>query len=110
MVLTSDAGLADRLRLLRSHGMTTMSWDRHRGHANTYDVLVPGFNYRMDDIRAALGIVHLERLAARNAARGRIVEEYRAELDGWNGIGMPFQPRGSASPTFPGTRSRWPTR
>jgi dTDP-4-amino-4,6-dideoxygalactose transaminase len=98
MVLTSDAGLAERLRLLRSHGMTTMSWDRHRGHANTYDVLVPGFNYRMDDIRAALGIVHLERLAARNAARGRIVEEYRAELDGWNGIQMPFRPRGSASP------------
>jgi len=98
MVLTADAEIAERLRLLRSHGMTTMSWDRHRGHANTYDVLVPGFNYRMDDIRAALGIVHLERLAAGNAARGRIVEEYRSELHGWNGIHLPFEPHASAVP------------
>jgi dTDP-4-amino-4,6-dideoxygalactose transaminase len=98
MVLTSDAELAERLRLLRSHGMTTLSWERHRGHANTYDVLVPGFNYRMDDIRAAIGIVHLERLAAWNAARGRIVDEYRAELHGWNGIQMPFPPRAGAAP------------
>jgi dTDP-4-amino-4,6-dideoxygalactose transaminase len=98
MVVTSDAELADRLRLLRSHGMTTMSWDRHRGHANTYDVLAPGFNYRMDDIRAAIGIVHLERLAAGNAARGRIVDEYRAELHGFHGIHIPFPPRAGASP------------
>jgi dTDP-4-amino-4,6-dideoxygalactose transaminase len=98
MVITSDAEVADRMRLLRSHGMTTMSWDRHRGHANTYDVLAPGFNYRMDDIRAAIGIVHLERLAAWNSARGRIVDEYRAELHDFNGIQMPFRPRGNASP------------
>jgi dTDP-4-amino-4,6-dideoxygalactose transaminase len=98
MVLTADAEIAERLRLLRSHGMTTMSWDRHRGHANTYDVLLPGFNYRMDDIRASLGIVHLERLAAGNAARGRIVEEYRSELHGWKGVQVPFPPRADASP------------
>ena len=62
MVVTSDDGLAERLGLLRSHGMTTLTWQRHSGHASTYDVLEPGFNYRMDEIRAALGTVQLERL------------------------------------------------
>ena len=33
MLTTDDDGLAERLRLLRSHGMTTLTWDRHRGHA-----------------------------------------------------------------------------
>ena len=42
------------MRLLRSHGMTTLTWDRHRGHASSYDVVALGFNYRIDEPRAAL--------------------------------------------------------
>lgn len=53
-LLTHDAVLADRLRLLRSHGMTTLTMDRHKGRAVSYDVLCPGFNCRMDEMRAAL--------------------------------------------------------
>ncbi len=45
MVVTDDDRLAERMRLLRSHGMTTLTWDRHRGHAHTYDVVARGFNY-----------------------------------------------------------------
>ena len=45
---TDDAAIADRVRLLRSHGMTTLTWDRHRGHADSYDVVGLGFNYRID--------------------------------------------------------------
>ncbi len=67
--------LAERLRFLRSHGMTTLTWDRHRGHANTYDVVVPGFNYRLDEPRAAAGLVQLRRFEmetprARESSRG----------------------------------------
>ena len=38
-MVTDDPELAERLRLLRSHGMTTLTWDRHRGHASGYDVV-----------------------------------------------------------------------
>jgi dTDP-4-amino-4,6-dideoxygalactose transaminase len=53
-VLTNDESVADRVRSLRSHAMTSGSWDRHRGHAETYDVVDVGFNYRIDEIRAAM--------------------------------------------------------
>ena len=58
--------LAERMRLLRSHGMTTLTWDRHRGHASGYDVVALGFNYRIDEPRAALGRVRLGRLDREN--------------------------------------------
>jgi dTDP-4-amino-4,6-dideoxygalactose transaminase len=90
MLVTSDDELSERLRLLRSHGMTTLTWDRHRGHAHSYDVVTHGFNYRLDEIRAAMALVQLRGLAEGNAARARIVERYRALLDGVEGISMPF--------------------
>ena len=90
MVVTSDDALAERLGLLRSHGMTTLTWQRHSGHASTYDVLEPGFNYRMDEIRAALGTVQLERLPEANAARARHALRYRELLDGREGLSFPF--------------------
>jgi dTDP-4-amino-4,6-dideoxygalactose transaminase len=85
MVVTADAGLADRMRLLRSHGMTTLTWDRHRGHASGYDVVELGFNYRIDEPRAALVNERLKRLHEENRARGVLDERYRraiAELPG----------------------------
>ena len=90
MIATDDEELAERVRLLRSHGMTTLTWDRHRGHAGGYDVLAQGFNYRLDEIRAAMGLVQLARLRDENAARGRLAARYRAALDGQKGITMPF--------------------
>ncbi len=66
MVVTDDDDLAARLRLLRSHGMTTLTWDRHRGHASTYDVVEVGIQLpaRRDPRRARLR-------AARAAAAGQ---------------------------------------
>jgi dTDP-4-amino-4,6-dideoxygalactose transaminase len=90
MVVTNDDALAERLRLLRSHGMTTLTWDRHRGHAHSYDVVEHGFNYRLDETRAAVGLVQLRRLPAENDARRRISAAYRTALDGRNGLSMPF--------------------
>jgi dTDP-4-amino-4,6-dideoxygalactose transaminase len=97
MVVTDDDELARRLHLLRSHGMTTLTWARHQGHASSYDVVAHGFNYRLDELRAAIGLVQLDRLDASNAARGRIAARYRSELDGVHGVTIPFGDRDPAT-------------
>ena len=79
-IVTDDPELDARLRLLRSHGMTTLTWDRHRGHATGYDVVALGFNYRMDEPRAALAAARLERLDADNRQRARLDATYREGL------------------------------
>jgi dTDP-4-amino-4,6-dideoxygalactose transaminase len=76
MLVTDDEELAARARRLRSHGMTTDTWARHRGDEVGYDVVEPGFNYRLDEPRAALGSLLLRRLAADNERRARLAEGY----------------------------------
>src|SRR5262245_5067460 len=90
MIVTDDDDLAASLRLLRSHGMTTLTWDRHRGHASSYDVVAQGFNYRLDELRAAIGLHQLRRLPEENARRREIRLRYRERLDGRSGISLPF--------------------
>ena len=99
MIVTDDDELAARLRLLRSHGMTTLTWDRHRGHASSYDVVLPGFNYRLDEVRAVVGLAQLRRLSEENAARAEVVARYREMLDGANGLTMPFEPLEGEEPS-----------
>jgi dTDP-4-amino-4,6-dideoxygalactose transaminase len=98
MIVTDDDVLAERIRQLRSHGMTTLTWDRHRGHASSYDVVAEGFNYRMDDLRAALALVQLSRVELHNAKRGQIVALYREALDGTNGLRVAFAHRDDVAP------------
>jgi dTDP-4-amino-4,6-dideoxygalactose transaminase len=88
MVVTDDDELAERVRSLRSHAMTTVTWDRHRGHANSYDVTDIGFNYRLDEPRAALGHSRLARLDADIAVRRQVVRTYRDRLAGLDGLGL----------------------
>jgi dTDP-4-amino-4,6-dideoxygalactose transaminase len=92
MIVTNDDELAAQLRLLRSHGMTTLTWDRHRGHASSYDVVLPGFNYRLDEIRAVVGLAQLRRLPEENEARADVVARYRDRLHSTSGLTMPFAP------------------
>jgi dTDP-4-amino-4,6-dideoxygalactose transaminase len=92
MLVTNRDDIAEKARLLRSHGMTTLTWDRHRGHASTYDVVALGYNYRIDEIRSALGLVQLRKLPENNARRKTLTDRYRkglvdARLDG---IEVPF--------------------
>ena len=82
MAVTADEDLAQRLRLLRSHGMTSGTWDRHRGHASDYDVLTPGWNLRTTEIGAAMGSAGLPDLAPANARRREVLGLYRAAFDG----------------------------
>jgi len=80
VVVTNDAEVAARVRLLRSHGMTAPTWDRHRGHASGYDVVARGFNYRIDEVRAGLATSRLRRLDQENLVRASIGERYRESL------------------------------
>jgi dTDP-4-amino-4,6-dideoxygalactose transaminase len=82
--------LADRIRLLRSHGMTTLTWDRHRGHAESYDVLVPGFNFRLDEIRAAMATAQVPTLRERNQQRAALVARYREAFQASDRLIMPM--------------------
>lgn len=82
MVVFRDEVAAAKARLLRSHGMTALTWDRHRGHATGYDVVEFGFNYRLDELRAALGLVQLSRLDELNQARARLASRYQENLAG----------------------------
>src|SRR4051794_12759047 len=91
MVTTDRPELLEAVTKLRSHGMTSLSWERHRGHASGYDVTVHGFNYRMDDLRAALGRAQLAKLARNNERRRELTRAYRAALAGMPGLLLPFR-------------------
>jgi len=90
MVSTADGQLAARITQLRSHALTSSTWDRHRGHDPAYDVTDVGFNYRLDEPRAALGISRLGRLAENIDTRRALVRSYRERLAEVPGIGLCF--------------------
>ena len=90
MIVTDRDDLAKSIRLMRSHGMTTLTWDRHQGHAHSYDVVALGYNYRIDEIRSALGLVQLGKLEANNVRRRDLVERYRSEFSNLQGINIPY--------------------
>lgn len=90
MITTNRADLAERIRLMRSHGMTTLTWERHKGHAYSYDVVTLGYNYRIDEMRSAIGLVQLEKLEANNRLRLQHVAKYRTLLDSVPGVTLPF--------------------
>jgi dTDP-4-amino-4,6-dideoxygalactose transaminase len=96
MVVTDDDEAAAQMRLLRSHGMTTLTWDRHRGHASGYDVVELGFNYRIDEPRAALARRRLARLDADNVRRAQLDARYRDLLEGIDGLTPALRPAADA--------------
>ena len=91
MVLARDESVLDRIRLMRSHGMTTVTLDRFRGHAFTYDVTALGYNYRMDELRASIGLVQLSHLLKWNQYRKQLTDDYRSLLnESASEVSIPF--------------------
>ena len=85
-VLTADEELATTVRSLRSHAMTSGTWDCHTGHEASYDVIDVGYNYRLDEPRAALGLARLPRLRDDIERRRSAVQRYREALAGTPGL------------------------
>jgi len=90
MVATADDAFAERARLLRSHAMTSSTWDRHRGHDPAYDIVDIGYNFRLDEPRAALGLARLAQLASSIVRRREVVTAYRERLADLPGIELCF--------------------
>ena len=91
MLVTDNNRVAETVRLLRSHGMTSLTWDRHQGHAWSYDVQALGYNYRIDELRAALGRVQLQKLARNNQIRRERTALYLDLLgERCPSVGLPF--------------------
>ena len=89
MLVTKNKKLSEHFKKIRSHGMTVATLDRHKGRASSYDVMSPGLNYRLDEIRGALGVVQLSKLKAGNKKRKKLTERYYKNLDKFS-IGLPF--------------------
>ncbi|WP_261992010.1 aminotransferase class I/II-fold pyridoxal phosphate-dependent enzyme [Streptomyces sp. MS191] len=87
MVTTDDAAWAARLRRLREHGMNVSAAERHAsGKPVLESYLETGFNYRMTDIQAAVGLVQLGRLDAMVARRRALAARYGELLRGIPGL------------------------
>ena len=100
MVVTRNAQLFEKLRLLRSHGMSAPSFDRYKGRTVSYDVQSPGLNYRIHEISSALALVQLEKLQEANEKRKKIVERYYSRLDEVPSISIPYRHFSRGKPNY----------
>jgi len=91
LLCTDSDEVAELVRLRRSHAMTSGTWDRHTGLTDTYDVVGLGFNYRLDEPRAALLLSRLERLEDEITRRRELTRRYRELLGAVEGIIVPFE-------------------
>jgi dTDP-4-amino-4,6-dideoxygalactose transaminase len=76
-IITRSRALSDTIRRARSHGMTSNTRQRLACRRPDYDVTILGFNYRMDELRAAVGLVQLRKLPAWNDIRQHLSHCYR---------------------------------
>jgi len=91
ILVTNDEEVYERVKLLRSHGMTTMSYERSTGHSASYDVIGLGYNYRFNDILAGIGLVQLDKLLPDIAKRRHVRELYIKMLGDDERIVIPFR-------------------
>lgn len=95
MFVTDDQKLADRVRMLKFHGLGVDAYDRLTGGRKPQaQVIEPGFKYNLADINAAIALVQLQRLDEINAKRTELAQTYLQRLEG-----LPVQPL--SVPTYP---------
>lgn len=95
MVVTNDEEIDRRIKVLRNYGASISAWQRHREKLHTlpeYHYL--GFNYKMTDIQASLGIMQMQKLQSILEKRRRIAERYTEELNSLGWLIVPEEPPG----------------
>jgi len=90
MLVSSHPDIIQKARALRSHCMTTSSWDKQQGRPSIYDVDGLGLNYRPTDLEAAIGRIQIQKISNDRNRRRRIAEIYRDELQNIRGLDLPF--------------------
>jgi len=95
-MVTDDDALAQRVRLLRQHGMNKTAASRHKEGYAHWDMPIFGWKYNMDNVQAALLLPQMERVEQKLAMRQALAAEYRAALSGISQVAMPQ--------TLPGVR------
>jgi len=80
IVFAKDPDALRRIRQMRGHGMTSGTVERLTTRSSHYDVTMLGFNYRMDELRAAIGLAQLKQLRGWNNRRGALTRIYRETL------------------------------
>jgi dTDP-4-amino-4,6-dideoxygalactose transaminase len=88
MLVTRDAQIAARARVMRLHGISRDAFDRFSAQVPSwyYEIVAPGFKYNLTDIAAALGLHQLRRAHEFHRRRQRLAETYHAAL-----AGLPLQ-------------------
>ena len=90
MITTNNKKLCDKVNLLRSHGMSILPTEREKIASWQYDIIRLGFNYRLDEIRSALGYSQLSRLHEINNMRTSIAKKYSKIFKNVTGIITPI--------------------
>ncbi|MBA30901.1 MAG: UDP-4-amino-4,6-dideoxy-N-acetyl-beta-L-altrosamine transaminase [Dehalococcoidia bacterium] len=90
MMITNDRKIAKSVELARNHGITRTLMNRYsEGKPWEYDIREPGYNYRLDEVRATLGISQLKKLDMLNQKRKNAFVYYNKFLSGINGLSTP---------------------
>lgn len=95
IITTDDEALAERLRRLRHQGMSLSDSARHNSAPTVFeDYPEIGFNFRLTDLQAAVGVCQLERLPAMMAARRQVADRYAERLRSCEHLQLPTVPPG----------------
>ena len=90
MVITNSKKIAEKIKQLRSHGMSKSLKSRYSSeYPWIFEISEAGYNYRLDEIRSALGISQLKRIKKINQLRKDAATYYHARLQGISGIILP---------------------
>ena len=90
MAVTSNAKLAQRIRMMSLHGLSHDAWGRYSANGSwDYKIVAPGYKYNLTDIAAALGIHQLGRAEAMRSERETIARRYTEALAGVEQIELP---------------------